>query len=150
MPVAIESTGTAIAFNLGFIALFGIQHAIMARPAFKGRWTKIIPAAVERSTFVWIAGGIMAATMWFWQPLATSIWSVENTIAAWAIRGVGAAGIPEAGMVTMVLVLNSVGLPLEGIGLLLSIDWFLDRLRTATNVWGDTIGAVILERVNGP
>lgn len=66
------------------------------------------------------------------------------------MASVGAAGIPEAGMVTMVLVLNSVGLPLEGIGLLLSIDWFLDRLRTATNVWGDTIGAVILQRVNGP
>ena len=46
----------------------------------------------------------------------------------------------------MVIVLNAVGLPLEGIGLILAIDWLLDRFRTATNVWGDSIGAAYIDR----
>jgi Na+/H+-dicarboxylate symporter len=60
------------------------------------------------------------------------------------LASVGAAGIPEAGLVTMVLVLQAVGLPLEGIGLILAIDWFLDRCRTTVNVWGDSIGAAVI------
>lgn len=61
------------------------------------------------------------------------------------LAAIGAAGIPEAGLVTLVMVLNSVGLPLEGIGMLLSIDWFLDRCRTAVNVWGDSVGAAVID-----
>ncbi len=57
---------------------------------------------------------------------------------------IGAAGIPEAGLVMMVIVLAAVGLPLEGIGLLWAIDWFLDRCRTTVNVWGDSIGAAVI------
>jgi len=63
-----------------------------------------------------------------------------------AMAAIGAAGIPEAGLVTMVIVLEVVGLPLEGIGLLLAIDWFLDRCRTTINVFGDTVGAAIIGR----
>ncbi|GAB4342241.1 MAG: dicarboxylate/amino acid:cation symporter [Candidatus Abyssubacteria bacterium] len=66
------------------------------------------------------------------------------------LAAIGAAGIPEAGLVTMVIVLKSVGLPLEGIGLLLSIDWFLDRCRTTVNVWGDSVGAAIIDRLDSP
>ncbi len=62
------------------------------------------------------------------------------------LAAIGAAGIPEAGLVTMVLVLQSVGIPVEGIGLILAVDWFLDRCRTAVNVLGDTIGAAILSK----
>jgi Na+/H+-dicarboxylate symporter len=57
---------------------------------------------------------------------------------------IGAAGIPHAGTVMMVIVLNAVGLPLEGIGLIWAIDWFLDRCRTTVNVWGDSIGAAVI------
>ncbi len=63
-----------------------------------------------------------------------------------SLAAIGAAGIPEAGLVTMVLVLQAVGLPLEGIGLILSIDWLLDRFRTTINVWGDAVGAAVLDR----
>lgn len=60
------------------------------------------------------------------------------------LAAIGAAGIPEAGLVTMVLVLQSVGIPAEGIGLILAVDWFLDRCRTAVNILGDIIGAAVI------
>ncbi|OGL42374.1 MAG: sodium:dicarboxylate symporter [Candidatus Schekmanbacteria bacterium RBG_13_48_7] len=62
------------------------------------------------------------------------------------LAAVGAAGIPEAGLVTMVIVLQSVHLPLEGVALILSIDWFLDRCRTTVNVWGDAVGAAVIDQ----
>lgn len=63
------------------------------------------------------------------------------------LAAIGAAGIPEAGLVTMVIVLDAVGLPLEGIGLILAIDWFLDRCRTTVNVYGDAVGAAVVGRL---
>jgi len=60
------------------------------------------------------------------------------------VASVGAAGIPEAGLVTMTLVLTSVGLPTEYVAILITVDWFLDRCRTAINVMGDmTVSALI-------
>ena len=72
----------------------------------------------------------------------------QATVAVTAtLAAIGAAGIPEAGLVTMVIVLNAVGLPVEYIGILLSVDWLLDRFRTAVNVWGDSVGSVVVEKV---
>ena len=65
------------------------------------------------------------------------------------LASVGAAGIPSAGLVTMALVLQSVGLPLEGIGLILAVDRFLDMLRTSINVWGDLVGTRIIWQRTG-
>ncbi len=62
------------------------------------------------------------------------------------LAAVGAAAIPQAGLVTMVMVLTAVNVPVEGIGILLSVDWLLDRFRTATNVWGDSVGAAVIDR----
>ncbi|HBP89843.1 MAG TPA: sodium:dicarboxylate symporter [Nitrospiraceae bacterium] len=62
------------------------------------------------------------------------------------LSAIGAAGIPEAGLVTMVIVLKAVDLPIEGISLILVVDWFLDRCRTAVNVWGDAVGAAVVDR----
>ena len=61
------------------------------------------------------------------------------------LAAIGAAGIPEAGLVTMVIVLRAVNIPIEGISLILVIDWFLDRCRTRINVWGDSVGAGVIE-----
>ncbi len=63
-----------------------------------------------------------------------------------SLAAIGAAGIPSAGLVTMTLVFTAVGIPLEGIALILSVDRFLDMLRTTVNVWGDLIGAKIIDR----
>jgi Na+/H+-dicarboxylate symporter len=62
------------------------------------------------------------------------------------LASIGAAAIPEAGLVMMSLVLTAVGLPLEGIGIILAIDWFLDRCRTTVNVWGDSVGAAVISQ----
>ncbi len=61
------------------------------------------------------------------------------------LAAIGAAGIPQAGLVTMLIVLNAVNLPAEGIGLILAVDWLLDRFRTTVNVWGDSVGVAIVE-----
>lgn len=63
------------------------------------------------------------------------------------LASIGAAGIPQAGLVTMVMVLKAVDLPLEGIAMILTVDWLLDRFRTTVNVWGDSVGSAVLERV---
>ncbi len=65
------------------------------------------------------------------------------------LASIGAAGIPMAGMVMITVILSAVGLPLEGIGLILSVDRILDMFRTATNVWSDSCGAVIIAKSEG-
>ena len=66
------------------------------------------------------------------------------------LAAIGAAGIPEAGLVTMLIVLNAVGLSPEYIGSILAIDWLLDRFRTATNTFGDSIGAAVVDTTFDP
>ncbi len=86
------------------------------------------------------------AVMFIAQAYGIEMSAVEQLIifVTATLAAIGAAGIPQAGLVTMVLVLTAVNLPLEGIGLLLAVDWFLDRFRTTTNVWGDSVGASII------
>ncbi|XP_078672327.1 excitatory amino acid transporter 1-like [Branchiostoma floridae x Branchiostoma belcheri] len=86
------------------------------------------------SIFIAQVNGI---TLNFGQIVAVSVTATAASI--------GAAGIPSAGLITMVIVLTAVGLPIEDVTLLFAIDWFLDRFRTATNVLGDSIGAGIID-----
>jgi DAACS family dicarboxylate/amino acid:cation (Na+ or H+) symporter len=74
-----------------------------------------------------------------------TIWQQLIIVATSIIASVGAAGIPEAGLVTMTLVFNAVGLPISYIAILLTVDWFLDRCRTTINVLGDVNVSCILD-----
>ena len=71
---------TALLINVGLLAIFVLQHSIMARLTFKSRWTKIIPPATERSTYLLISGIIMALFCLYWQPVNGVIWHVDNQI----------------------------------------------------------------------
>lgn len=75
------------------------------------------------------------------EPIMKLIFQVTATLAS-----IGAAGIPEAGLVTLILVIESVGLPKEAVSLILAVDWFLDRFRTCVNVYGDTICTAIVDK----
>lgn len=66
----------AAAINLGLLGLFAVQHSVMARPAFKRWWTRIIPPAAERSTYVMFSNLAMIALFAFWQPIGGVIWDV--------------------------------------------------------------------------
>jgi proton glutamate symport protein len=65
------------------------------------------------------------------------------------LASIGAAGIPMAGLVMITIILTAVGLPLEGVGLILAVDRILDMFRTATNVWSDSCGSVIIAKSEG-
>ena len=83
-PVDTGSAVTAVFVDLGLIFLFGLQHTVMARRAFKEKITRVIPEAAERATFVLASGIVMCLAVWCWQPVPGMVWSVE-TVAAKAI-----------------------------------------------------------------
>lgn len=70
-------------------------------------------------------------------------------VATALLASIGAAGIPMAGLVMITVILSAVGLPLEGVGLILAVDRILDMLRTTTNVWSDSCGAITIASSEG-
>ncbi|WP_457790494.1 methanethiol S-methyltransferase [Pseudomonas sp. PL-6] len=68
----------ALAIDLLLLTLFAVQHSVMARPAFKALWTRIIPAEAERSTYVLFSSLALIALFYFWQPLGGMIWEIDN------------------------------------------------------------------------
>ncbi|WP_405414071.1 methanethiol S-methyltransferase [Maribacter sp. Asnod1-A12] len=70
----------AVLINLGLLSLFALQHSIMARPAFKKWFTKIIDPAMERSTYILLSSLILLFMYWKWQPMTTIVWETENIV----------------------------------------------------------------------
>ena len=82
------SLPAALAIDCALLTVFAVQHSVMARRWFKERWTRIVPWAIERSTYVLCASLALLLLFWQWRPLGMPIWTIEND--AVALRIVGA------------------------------------------------------------
>src|SRR6185503_14615780 len=69
---------TALLVDLGLLSLFALQHSIMARPAFKRMITRVLPATIERSTYVLASSLALVFLFWQWKPLGGSVWNVQS------------------------------------------------------------------------
>ena len=82
----------ALAIDLALIALFGLQHSVMARQGFKRAWTRIVPGPIERSAYVLFASLALILLFALWRPVPRVLWSVENEVGAillWGLFGLG-------------------------------------------------------------
>jgi protein-S-isoprenylcysteine O-methyltransferase Ste14 len=89
---AVTSMGTAVVINLALIGLFGIQHSVMARPAFKKRLATWLPESMERSTFVLASSVALMILYWQWRPMPQIVWSIESPIGQGFVWGLMLAG----------------------------------------------------------
>ena len=89
---AAMNTWQALAIDAGLMAMFGLQHSVMARPGFKAWWTQFVPGSLERSVYVLLSSVALFAMMAFWQPLGGVVWAVEGEAARIAVYVVFALG----------------------------------------------------------
>jgi methanethiol S-methyltransferase len=82
----------AVVIDAALLGLFALQHSVVARPAFKQRWTRLVPRHVERSTYVLAASAALALMFWLWCPITTVVWDVPATsvrILLWTLAALG-------------------------------------------------------------
>jgi len=84
VPKSMDSPATtpffyALGIDLLLLAVFAVQHSLMARPWFKAAWTKLVPEAAERSTYVLFSSVALIALFYFWQPLGGEVWNIQNS-----------------------------------------------------------------------
>src|SRR5205809_260180 len=73
-PITSMPREAKIVIDIALIALFGLQHSVMARPAFKAAWTRAVPVTIERSVYVLFASVALIVLYLFWQPLGRTVW----------------------------------------------------------------------------
>jgi protein-S-isoprenylcysteine O-methyltransferase Ste14 len=100
-PARLPPVAAAL-IDVALITLFGVQHSIMARPAFKRWWTRFVPAHLERSTFVLIADGLLALLLACWQPIEGDLWNVTGAgmILLSAVSLLGYMAVPAVSFLT--------------------------------------------------
>jgi methanethiol S-methyltransferase len=84
--------GRAVLVNALLVGAFGIQHSVMARPAFKNWWTRLVPSPIERSTYVVLSSAVLVLLYWQWRTMPGVIWDVRQPagrLAVWAIFWLG-------------------------------------------------------------
>jgi protein-S-isoprenylcysteine O-methyltransferase Ste14 len=94
-----EPLSNAIMIDLSLLMLFALQHSVMARPAFKRVWTRIIPEPIERSTYVLISCGVTALLMWQWRGINPVVWNAEHSLLRafwWCLFVIGWLLVPLA------------------------------------------------------
>ena len=84
-PVPLASSGALV--DVLLLGLFALQHSIVARPQFKEWWTRIVPAPIERSTYVLLSALVLALLYWKWQPIAGVVWDVSGVPGAAIVLG---------------------------------------------------------------
>lgn len=82
----------SLLINTGLLALFAVQHSLMARQWFKRRWTRLVPSPVERSTYVLVASGVLLLLFHNWQAMPRPIWMVENAAGRFILHGLFGLG----------------------------------------------------------
>jgi protein-S-isoprenylcysteine O-methyltransferase Ste14 len=108
VPKSIDSAapgpvGVAIAINVLLLALFGVQHSVMARPAFKRVWTRIVPEPIERSTYVLLSCVALAVVMWQWRTIDAVVWDPQQPIVRGLLWTLFAAGWLMVPAVTLLI-----------------------------------------------
>ena len=107
-PKTVDSAGTvglltALTINLVLLAVFAVQHSLMARPGFKRVWTRVVPAPIERSTYVLLSCLAVIFLFWQWQGMNVVVWNVDNMMVRSMLWGVFAIGWLTVPFVSMLI-----------------------------------------------
>jgi methanethiol S-methyltransferase len=108
VPLAIDSGSGAhpfwaAAIDIALLMAFGLQHSVMARPAFKARWTRIVPQPIERSTYVLASCLVLIALIWLWRPIDVVIWNINSPVGWWLAMTLFAVGWLLVPLVSMAI-----------------------------------------------